>query len=63
MRHFRELCLGDEVTPRLLTRDGVRYTLPQSRAVITPVNFLLSFEKEGQRFLLMRIEESSDFRS
>jgi hypothetical protein len=55
MRHFGELCLGHEVTPRLLTRNRVRDTLPQSGAVVTPVNLLLSFEKECQRFLLMRI--------
>jgi hypothetical protein len=55
MRHFKELFLGHEVTPRLLTRNGVRYTLPQGRPVFASVNLLLSFEKKGQRFLLMRI--------
>jgi hypothetical protein len=55
MRHFKELFLGHEVTPSLLTRDGVRDTLPQSRPVIASVDLLLPFEKKGQRLLLMWI--------
>ena len=37
---FRERFLGHEVTPRLLTRNGIRYTLPQSRPMIASVNLL-----------------------
>ena len=63
MRHFREPFLGQEVTPRLPTRNEVTYALLQSRPVIASVNLLLSFEKKGQRFLLVWIQEGSDFRS
>ena len=55
MRRFKELFLGHEVTPRLLARNGVRYTLPQSWPEVASVDLLLSFEKKGQRFFMMWI--------
>lgn len=59
---FGKLCLGHEVTPRLLTSNRIGYTLPQGRAVAALINLLFSFEKEGQGFLLMWIQKCSNFR-
>lgn len=55
MRYLKELFLGHKVTPSLLARNGVRYTLPQSWPVFASINLLLSFEKKGERLLLMWI--------